>query len=332
VRPTDGAGGQAGRSAVELPAGICILWGGKAPYGPASALGSTTNARFCLLSSPGFVPSAASAKSPGAQVRQAEPLSARHRPFRGWPRLKKPPWGPGSAILAVLASHAADFAIGLLLAAIGISYGVFVGATMIDALFIGFALALASRASVRLQPALFGLRRTGARPAVAWTVLALVATGAAQYGYARLFSPKYEHVFDTAPSVPVIGIVAVGVSAALFAPFAEELFYRGFVYGGLRKRLGVVPAVVVASFLFGFGHLLSGYNLGAAGGVAIDGVFLCALYEVTGSLWPSIALHSYIDGSSFAADQGRWGAALLVALVVMAIFLLYPSRRQLRFW
>lgn len=77
------------------------------------------------------------------------------------------------------------------------------------------------------------------------------------------------------------------VVGAVIAPIAEEIFFRGFVYAGLRKRLGVAAAVLVASIFFALLHL----SIELFIPILALGIFLTLLYELTGSLFPGIFLH-----------------------------------------
>jgi membrane protease YdiL (CAAX protease family) len=75
--------------------------------------------------------------------------------------------------------------------------------------------------------------------------------------------------------------------AAVFGPFAEELFFRGFMYGALKKRTGAIWAMVLTSALFSalHTHLVGFLPIFALG------MLLAYLYERTGSLIPSITVH-----------------------------------------
>lgn len=75
--------------------------------------------------------------------------------------------------------------------------------------------------------------------------------------------------------------------AAIFGPIAEEIFFRGFMYTAVRKKLGVLPAILVTSALFSFLHT---HIVGFLPILAL-GMLLAYLYEKTGSLVPSIMVH-----------------------------------------
>ncbi len=85
------------------------------------------------------------------------------------------------------------------------------------------------------------------------------------------------------------------VTLVIIAPIAEEILFRGYLYGKLKKYSPRWVAIIVTSALFGFAH--GQWN------VAIDtfilSLFLCALRDITGSLWPSIILHMLKNGIAY---------------------------------
>jgi membrane protease YdiL (CAAX protease family) len=86
---------------------------------------------------------------------------------------------------------------------------------------------------------------------------------------------------------------------AVFAPFTEEVLFRGVFQNAYRRRVGFF-AVILAGVIFGLMHadLLSSIN-----GV-IAGVILCYIYFKTGSIWCTIAFHAAFNllGYTLAAD------------------------------
>lgn len=91
-------------------------------------------------------------------------------------------------------------------------------------------------------------------------------------------------------SVPVVvTVVALGVIPGV----CEELFFRGFFLAGLRPRLAVWPAILVAAVTFGLFHVV------LAGGAAPErlvpstlmGILLGWVACRTGSVLPSMLLH-----------------------------------------
>jgi membrane protease YdiL (CAAX protease family) len=88
------------------------------------------------------------------------------------------------------------------------------------------------------------------------------------------------------------GFVAALVTGVVIAPLAEEAFFRGFVFAGLRQRLGVVGAALISAAVFGAVHL----SLATFLPVAFLGLLLAMLYEATGSLYPGIIAHAFNNG------------------------------------
>ena len=98
-------------------------------------------------------------------------------------------------------------------------------------------------------------------------------------------------------------LIAQGILVVGLAPITEELFFRGFVFGGLRGRLSFWPAVLLSGVFFGSIHLFGG-SLAVIPPLAAFGVMLAWLYERTGSIWPPILMHAIQNGIAFAVTVG----------------------------
>lgn len=85
------------------------------------------------------------------------------------------------------------------------------------------------------------------------------------------------------------------ITLVIIAPLAEEVLFRGYLYGRLRKVVPIWLAIVVTSVLFGAVH--GAWNL-AFDTFALS-VFLCLLREFTGSIWASILLHMIKNALAF---------------------------------
>ena len=85
------------------------------------------------------------------------------------------------------------------------------------------------------------------------------------------------------------------LAMAVVLPACEELFFRGGLYGGLRRVLAMPLAVLLASVAFGLVHDPA-YALQAAG----LGAALCLLYERTGSLAAPVCFHVLHNGLMLA--------------------------------
>jgi membrane protease YdiL (CAAX protease family) len=113
----------------------------------------------------------------------------------------------------------------------------------------------------------------------------------------------------TAAGLSWAGFLIALIGTGLLAPVAEELFFRGAIYGSLRARLPVWSAVLLSALLFGLAHFDSP-------GVAVSSVVLGAvaalMYERTRSIWACIALHALNNSVAIslvylAAVAGRAG-------------------------
>ena len=75
--------------------------------------------------------------------------------------------------------------------------------------------------------------------------------------------------------------------AIIVAPFCEEVLFRGFLYSGIKKYLGIRWAIILSALFFGFAHL--------EWVIIIPLIFVgavCAyLYEKSNSLWIPITVH-----------------------------------------
>jgi membrane protease YdiL (CAAX protease family) len=74
-----------------------------------------------------------------------------------------------------------------------------------------------------------------------------------------------------------------------FAPVAEEVFFRGFLYNALRARMPMVVAIAAQCLIFGFAHF---YGVLHAGIVAFLGLVLTLHYEWRKSLIAPILVHA----------------------------------------
>jgi membrane protease YdiL (CAAX protease family) len=170
----------------------------------------------------------------------------------------------------------------------------------------------------RPRPWQFGLR-----PARLKSTAQIAAMGALAY---FLFSLAYEAIVrpenpqrvvqdlgaDVNTLLLVIGaIVVIGV-----APLCEELFFRGVLFRVLRQRMALWPAAIVDGILFGLVH----GSFVILPVLAVLGIVFCYVYDRTGSLYPTIALHSLNNTIAYGAttDNGWVPAAVVGALVIAA--------------
>lgn len=89
-------------------------------------------------------------------------------------------------------------------------------------------------------------------------------------------------------------IIAV-ISLVFIAPIAEEIIFRGWLYGKLRNRIKLPLAIIITSLLFAILH--GQWNVGVS--VFALSLVLCGLREVTGTIWSGMILHMLSNGIAF---------------------------------
>ena len=83
--------------------------------------------------------------------------------------------------------------------------------------------------------------------------------------------------------------LVVNVAIAVLAgPFAEEIFFRGFLLAALVPALGTLRAAALASALFAVAHV----DVGVMVPFFFTGLLLSWLYLRTRSIWPPMLAHA----------------------------------------
>ncbi|MGO8949845.1 MAG: type II CAAX prenyl endopeptidase Rce1 family protein [Ktedonobacterales bacterium] len=138
-----------------------------------------------------------------------------------------------------------------------------------------------------------GLRATRVWPAVAWVALGMVVVIVVTIVYGaviQLFHLPLETNGQTlateAETMPFTVIGAL-IGAVFIAPFCEEIFFRGFLFGGLLRGMSVIWATLVSTLLFTIAH----GDVGSAVPLFAIGIMLAVIRWRTGSIWPGMALH-----------------------------------------
>lgn len=165
---------------------------------------------------------------------------------------------------------------------------------------LGFAMvpmAIAARRGADFREALRRLGVRAFRPsAVGWMFAAIGAYLLFAIVYTTIFGvPEQEDIAESLGSVPVQILLIV-----VAAPIAEEICFRGMLYGGLRERWPKVAAALLAGLIFGALHALTG--LSTVPSLVAFGFVLCLLYERTGSIVPGIVLHMLNNSAALLAQ------------------------------
>lgn len=78
------------------------------------------------------------------------------------------------------------------------------------------------------------------------------------------------------------------IGLVIIAPVAEEIFFRGFIFRGLRRSWPLWLAAIGTSAVFALAH--GQWNVGID--TFVLSMFLIFVYQKTGNLWLSIGMHA----------------------------------------
>jgi membrane protease YdiL (CAAX protease family) len=114
---------------------------------------------------------------------------------------------------------------------------------------------------------------------------------------------KQDIGFETASSF--IPLALTFVSLVILPPLVEELVFRGFLFGGLRRVFSPIITALIVSILFALPHSWQSTDGSTLWNAAIDtfalSLVLCYLREKTGALWAGIGLHALKNLVAFLA-------------------------------
>ncbi len=152
-------------------------------------------------------------------------------------------------------------------------------------------------------------------PRAEWRLLALGAAMFFVLGLLQSLLPvprdtPFEHLFDRPLDAYLLSIIAVTLG-----PLMEELFFRGFMYPVLARRMGVAWGVALTALPFGLIHLPQyGWAWGAALVIFLVGVVCGVVRAVMRSV-----------GASFLVHAGFNGTQMLIAVVMTQGFRHMPK-------
>ena len=131
-----------------------------------------------------------------------------------------------------------------------------------------------------------GLRKPPVGAAVCWLLVYIAVMLGSNY-FMNWRGPWDFSAWRNAPlAVDILRVVAVGV----LGPIAEELIFRGVLYGRLaRSRLGVPGAIVVSALVWGMIHYT--YTPGVIALLVFDGLLLGTARWQTRSVITPILMH-----------------------------------------
>ncbi len=215
-------------------------------------------------------------------------------------RVPAVPWSVLDIVLAIIVAAVGILVLNLLVLGLGlalkvplqengVALAVFLG---VQDLIVVATAWLFSIARYKTGPESLGLRSFSVPVGCTMSVALLMASYAVRVLYALVALAFGVQLSPQAVLMRLqtqgIGFVLTLIAAAVVAPIAEEIFFRGFMYGGLRKRIGVVAAMLVSTIFFTALHLTVELFVP----IFFLGLFLAWLYEYTGSLYPGMLLHA----------------------------------------
>lgn len=171
-----------------------------------------------------------------------------------------------------------------------------------------------SKNTRRKRPKIFDCKILGIRGLPTWTDVGLAPIG---FIVSVLLAGVLMSIFSAFPwfnatqSQSLVFSINVGgfdrivafLTLVVVAPIAEELIFRGWLYGKLRVKSSMIMSnkasmavsTLLTSLLFGIVHLQ--WNVGVT--VFALSVVLCAMREITGTTYAGILTHMIKNGVAF---------------------------------
>jgi membrane protease YdiL (CAAX protease family) len=198
-------------------------------------------------------------------------------------------------------------------------------------IFIGTAVLFASFARTP-KAEHFGLKPARFWPAVGWATLGITIFYVLVAIYGVIVHPDAQQTVaqDLGADQGTFGLIAAGFMVICVAPAAEEFFFRGFFYRALRSRWSVLGAATIDGLLFGVIH----YDFSGADALlivpplAVLGFIFCLVYERTGSLYPTIALHALNNAIAYGVTVENASVSLVLGPLMLLACATIPRAQR----
>lgn len=144
-----------------------------------------------------------------------------------------------------------------------------------------------------------------------WVILGAVLYFAAYLTFLsviRIFLPinveqEQEIGFDNVQNTAGLALTFIGL--VVLAPVTEEIVFRGYLYAGMRRWVGIVGGAIFTSIIFSLPHLVQGADGNLLWVAGIDtfalSLVLCYLREKTGSIYAGMGVHAVKNCIAFLA-------------------------------
>jgi membrane protease YdiL (CAAX protease family) len=120
-----------------------------------------------------------------------------------------------------------------------------------------------------------------------------------------LHAARQQGLAPEAPRPPglasLAGAVLACIAIVLVGPLVEELFFRGLLTAGFRRRCGPIGTALITAALFALAHLLPR----GLPPLFLLGLALALVYERVGSTMPGMVTHCLYNGIALAAAFGH---------------------------
>lgn len=135
---------------------------------------------------------------------------------------------------------------------------------------------------------------------IAYGLGAILTYGFFSLVLGALIHPQQDDIPDNLGyDASTAGNVAIGFLIVLAAPLSEEIFFRGFMFAGIRSRAPLAVAAVISSLFWGALHYSGPDTWGAVVQLTGFGLILCWVYERTGSIRTTIVIHAINNAIAF---------------------------------
>lgn len=193
-----------------------------------------------------------------------------------------------------------------------------------DATYVSTAVGFAflRRGSPRLWH--FGLRATPPKRTMLIAAGAALAIFGFEFSYLELLGVDETNVEDLGGGANVIAALAVSLTVIVVAPVTEELFFRAFFYRALRNRFRVWSATLIDGTVFGALHFQGWGSVEILPVIAFFGFGVCLVYEATGNIFATIAIHAAFNTLATAGTDAGYAIPILVGLAVIGSCVAVP--------
>jgi CAAX protease family protein len=151
---------------------------------------------------------------------------------------------------------------------------------------------------LRLALQALGFRRFRFGNTIFWVIILMIVIFGVNTLYSYLITALHlnvqtnDQILLQQSKVAPLSTYATLFAAVIIAPFCEEVFFRGFVFPGLRHGMPLGWAIIISSLLFGVAHA----DPGSFPVLFVIGLALAFLRWRTQSIWPCMLLHMFNNG------------------------------------